>query len=118
MGRSLIQVYALCVCFVSLICFVVTLGIGLYDVVQITAPAFTVARLPYYQSNGQFLQYFPDRKDVSPGELDRLRDEIYRSDLAQERSGAMQSGVFVLIILLIDVTVYAVHWGIARKAER
>jgi hypothetical protein len=118
MGRSLIQIYALCVCFATMMCLIVALGVGLYDLVQVAAPEFTMQSLPYYHSNEQFLQYFPDKKDLPPGEVERARREMYRDAIVQERRGAMQSGVFAAIILVIDIVVFAVHWGIARKAER
>ncbi|MFI5454588.1 MAG: hypothetical protein ACHRXM_03975 [Isosphaerales bacterium] len=117
MSRSPIQIYALCVCFSALLCFVIALGVGLYDVVQITVPAFTLQELPYYHSNEQFLQYFPDKKGLPSDEVTRLCRETYREGLAFERRGAQQSAVFVLIILAIDVVVYFVHWRIARRAE-
>ena len=52
-----------------LMCFDGPLTCGLYDVIQIMAPTFTLTRLPYHQSNEQFLQYFPDKKSVPAGEL-------------------------------------------------
>lgn len=118
MGRSLIQVYALCVCFATLMCLVVALGVGLYDLVQIAAPEFTLQQLPYLESNEQFLQYFPDKKDLPPAEVERLRREGHRESITQERRAAMQSGVFVAILLLIDAVVFAIHWRIAGRAER
>ncbi|MBI1899782.1 MAG: hypothetical protein HYS13_01550 [Planctomycetia bacterium] len=113
--RSLIQIYALAVCFVTLMCFVVALGIGLYDMVQMAAPNFTLESYQPYQSNDAFVQYFPDKKELPAGEITRLRDEGLRDALRFEQRAALQSGVFVLIIVAIDIVVFAVHWRIARK---
>jgi hypothetical protein len=118
MSRSPIQIYALCVCFAALLCFVIALGIGLYDVVQITAPTFTLSEFSYYRSNEQYLQFFPDKKGLPADEVTHLRLETNREALASERRSAEQSAVFVAIILAIDAAVYLVHWRIARTIER
>ncbi len=87
MSRSPIQIYALCVCFSALLCFVIALGVGLYDIVQITAPAFTLQELPYYHSNESYVQYFPDKRGLPTDEVTRLRLETYQEALASERRG-------------------------------
>ena len=117
MGRSLVQLYALAVCFATLMCFVVALGIGLYDVVQISAPGFTVQSYPAWEDDEQFLAYYPDKKDLPVAERTALREEYRRKGLESEQHTALQSLVFVGIILAIDVAVYLVHWRIARKLE-
>jgi hypothetical protein len=97
---------------------VIALGVGLYDIVQMTAPAFTLQEFAYYHSNEQYLQYFPDKKGLPDDEVTRHRLETYQQALASERRSAQQSATFVLIILVIDAVVYLVHWRIARRAER
>jgi len=41
------RIYALAVCFVSIVCVAITSGIAIYDVVQITFPSFTVNEAYY-----------------------------------------------------------------------
>ena len=118
MSRSPIQIYALCVCFAALLCFVIALGVGLYDIVQMTVPAFTLEEFAYYHSNEQYLQYYPDRKGLPDDEVTRHRLETYQQALASELRSAQQSAVFVTIILAIDAVVFLVHWRISRSAER
>jgi len=113
--RSLIQIYALAVCFAALMCFVVALGVGLYDVVQITAPDFTLQYYQPYQSNDAFLQYYPENTELPGDKITELRERGLREALDGERRAAWQSAVFILIIVAIDVAVFAVHWRIARK---
>ena len=119
MKRSLLEVYAVAVCFATLLCFVCALGIGLYDVVQISAPEFTVS--PYYdqayQTRAEFERYFPDKKGVSDQEIANLRDAALGEALRVERHSAVQSLVQVLLILSIDAGVFAVHWRMAKRAE-
>lgn len=114
MRRSAIQIYALAVCFATLMCLVVSLGIGLYDGVQIAFPDFTLSAWQPYESNSQFVLFWPDKKDLPDEQVTKLREDAYRDALHGERHAAKQSLVFVSIILVIDIVVYAIHWKIAR----
>ena len=115
--RSLIQVYALAVCFFSLMCFVVALGFGLYDLVRIVAPGFTMNQYWNVATNDQYLQIHPDQKDLPEFELTLLREIANQYSFDGERRAAGQSLVFVTIIVVIDAVVFAIHWGIAKRAE-
>jgi hypothetical protein len=117
MARSLIQAYALAVCFAALMCLVVALGIAGYDLIQIAAPGFTLQPNPWWESNEQYLIYHPDKKELPPQEIARLRDADRIAAIAGERRQATQSLVFVSIVLLIDVVVYIVHWRMAKRRE-
>src|SRR5687767_796587 len=112
MGRSLIQTYALAVCFSALMCLVIALGIAVYDVVQIAVPSFTAPEHVMWQSNEHYLTYHPEKKGLSNQEISQLRETHREIALASERRGAMQSLAFTTIIIFIDVVVYAIHWRI------
>ena len=113
--RSLIQIYALAVCFATLMCLVVALGIGIYDLVQISAPQFTLPYYEFYQSDENFAFSHPNTKELPQAEIARRREQALADAILSERRGAMQSGVFVLIILAIDIVVFGVHWWIGGK---
>lgn len=117
MGKSLLQVYALTVCFATLMCLVVALGIGIYDVVQVASPGFTVQEHMLWQSDEHFLLYHPDKKGLPPDELKSLREQHRQAAMETERRGALQSLVFMGIIIAIDVAVYAVHWTMACRFD-
>ena len=117
MGRSLMQTYALIVCFSTLMCLVVALGIALYDAVQIAAPGFTVQQSPAWQSDESFLVYHPHMKDRPAQEVARLRENERSYALVEERRAATQSLVFTSIIVFIDAVVYAIHWWLAKKFD-
>jgi hypothetical protein len=117
MPRSLIQLYALTVCFATLMCLVVVLGLGCYDLVRIAAPGFTVQEYMLWQSDEHFLTYHPDKKDLPEKERAVLREQYQLAALQSERRSALQRFVFVSIIATIDVVVYALHWRLARAAE-
>lgn len=89
MRRSAIQIYALCVCFATLMCLVIALGVGLYDAVQIAFPSFTLSGWQAYESNSQYVLYWPDKKDLPDEQVTVIRESVYRDAVAGERHGAM-----------------------------
>ena len=52
-----IRIYALAVCFVSIICVAITSGFSLYNFITLVAPEFTIEpnRLQSYSSNAVFV---------------------------------------------------------------
>jgi hypothetical protein len=116
MGRSLISVYALAVCFCTLMCLVIVLGIGLYDLVRIVAPQFTLDQ-SWIQTDAQFLAYYPQKKELSAEEIKALRAEYRMSAVQGERHVALQRFVWLAIIATIDGVVYALHWRLARSEQ-
>ncbi len=111
--RSLIQVYALLVCFCALMCFVVALGIGAYDVIEIAAPEFALQdATALYES----YQVAPDPKDArTPEQIAAAKAEQHRQAVLYTRHGAVQSLIFIGIVCGIDVVLFAVHWSLARR---
>jgi hypothetical protein len=118
MPRSMIQLYALTVCFSTLMCGIIALGVAAYDGVRIAAPGFTVSTsYGAWDSNEQFVLVYPDKKGLPPAEIASLRESYRQQGLSAERKSGQQGFVWAFIILTIDVAVYAIHWRIARRAE-
>ena len=55
--------------------------------------------------------------ELSEAEETRRRLASYEMVLEQERRSAKQSLVIVLIVLTIDITVFLIHWSLARRAR-
>ena len=128
----MLEIYALAVCFIALVCFVVALGIGVYDLIQIASPEFTLNAYEYerHQSNETFGGGSPGRalRGIAPGipiepterpeeEVTQQREESFQSALRSERRRGMQSLIQIMIILVIDVLVFAPHWLLARNTR-
>ena len=109
-----LQIYALMVCFATLMCFVIALGIALYDVVEISSPKITSTQLSWYSTTERYLHYHPDKKSLPAEEIETLRQMENSLIVESTRQAAMQSLVFASIILAIDVVVFAIHWRIAN----
>ena len=140
MKKPLLEIYALAVCFVALMCFVIALGIGVYDLIQIANPGFTINAYEYdrHQSNEAFrnggmvgplafgsggatgeviIEPGIPRGPTTPAaaEVTRQREESYQAALRSERRRGMQGFLQVVIILVIDVLVFVPHWFLARR---
>ncbi len=131
MKKSILEIYALAVCFVALVCFVIALGIGVYDLIQITSPEFTINVYEYerHQSNQAF-RGSPERalRGIAPGipiepterpeaEVTQQREASYQAALRSERRRGMQSLIQIVIILVIDVLVFVPHWLWIRRTR-
>ena len=126
MKKSILEIYALAVCFATVVCFVIALGIAIFDVIQIASPEFTLSSHEYdrHQSNDAFWsncnQYDADKKDKkrpADEELAKRRLESYRQVIQAERRDAFQGITKALIIIIIDIVFFIVHWRIARRAR-
>ena len=132
MKKSILEIYALAVCFVALLCFVIALGIGVYDLIQIANPEFTLNAYEYerHQSNEAFIG-FQGRAAlgrIAPGipvgpnqrpeeEVTQQREESFQTALRSERRRGMQSLIRIAIILVIDVLVFVPHWLWIRRTR-
>ncbi len=127
MKKSILEVYALAVCFATIVCFVVALGVAIYDIIQISSPEFTLSSYEYnrHQSNDVFWERYKygydnrDKEMQRPPEemLTKQRLESYHQVIKAERRDAFQSLTLSSIILVIDVIVFLVHWRVARRAR-
>ena len=127
MKKSMIEIYALAVCFVCIASGGIVLGVGVYDVIQVAAPEMTLSGSQYarHQSNDNFVNFQPPwppngRRQQFPEdeqELSRLREESYRIEIAMERRDAGQSLVMVVIALVIQALLFVIHWKLSRRAR-
>ena len=133
MKKSILEIYALAVCFLALVCFVIALGIGVYDLIQIASPEFTISAHEYerHQSNEAFRgppggrALFSARGIPIPMEpterpeedVTQHREESYQAALRSERRRGMQSVTQIVIVIVLDVLVFVPHWLLARRTR-
>ena len=131
MKKTVLEIYALAVCFVTVVCFVIALGISAYGVVGIVNPDFTMSSWVYTQHqandafwNGPGAPRVPgsaeDKSKERPKEpeLTKLREASYERAIASERRDNFQSVTKSSIVMLIDVVVFFLHWLLARRERR
>lgn len=123
MKKSMLEIYSLAVCFVTVICAVVTIGIGAYDLLEISNPEFTLPAYQYerHQSNEEFYRKDCEKekevKPLSADEKTKQRLASYDVALKAERRDAVQSLIKVFIVLVINAVVFFGHWRLARRAR-
>lgn len=132
MKKTIVEIYALAVCFFTIICFSFTIVFMAYNIIRALAPSFTISAWQYaeYQSNEQFcsggIVTFDSGSnkstskcgDKSPEEITKLRLKAYTNVLDIEQKTAMQNIIYALILLLTIMFIYVSHWRIARKARQ
>ena len=57
------------------------------------------------------------REKYTEEEISNLREESYQVALAKEKRDAAQSLIRIIIIMLIDIVLFVIHWKIAKRAR-
>ncbi|MCJ7603021.1 MAG: hypothetical protein MUO63_16170 [Desulfobulbaceae bacterium] len=127
MNKSLLEIYALAVCFATIVCFVISLGVAIYSIVEIINPEFTMNSYEYkrYQNNDAYWlrrvdDYRNKEKEMqrpSEDELTKQRTEGYRLAVISEKHDGYQGLTKTGIIILINILVFFIHWRIAQRAR-
>lgn len=120
-----IRIYALAVCFASMMCIAISSGIALYDLIQITAPQITVDRYAFtmraevIQSAGGFLinQQTKSAEPLSEQQIAAEQERQFNMAVKRERSGAMSSLLQIFTVLVVSFPLYWVHWRLAKRLE-
>ena len=141
------RIYALAVCFASILCVAISTGIGLYDVVQITFPKLTMDSYLYQnlQSNDAYRQshLYPmrnigsgfivegrgisraasmsnpsnDEEPLSNEEVSERRQQQLTIAIDNVRHDAIRSLLQILVILLVSIPLFIIHWRFAQKLD-
>ena len=125
MKKSLLEIYALAICFFTVACFSITAGVAIYDVIQIADPELTVDSVYYqrHQSNDEFTNHYcscdedDKRLPIAEAELTQKREQSWALTLRSEKHNGVQSLVHMLIIIFIDSIIFLIHWNIAKRAR-
>ena len=128
MKRTVVEIYALAVCFICAAVFTIFISVGLYSVLEITHPEFTMSSHDYgeHYSNEKFLEkklrLAQENESLysgmSPAELTAARKRSFESALEQERRSGQQSLVQSLITVFVLLLMFGMHWLIAQRARR
>ena len=122
MKKNILAVYALAVCFVTIVCAVIAAGIGAYDMVELAVPEFTLSSYQHdqHQSNDAFFQGDCEKKSaegLTEEAKTAKRLSSYETAIKAERRDAIQSLIKVLIVLLIDLAVFFAHWKLMKRSS-
>jgi hypothetical protein len=127
MKRNVLEIYALAVCFFNVACFVIVLGMAVWNVVSIAVPQFTMNNYQWqqFQSDSTYSKQLamgqscnkdyvaPTGRDLTDARVNALNEA-----LASQRHGDISSLIHNIIILLINVLVFFAHWKLAARARQ
>ena len=131
MKKGWLEIYALLVCFFTVACLAVVFGMGVWDIVKISAPDFTLYSGDWeaHQTDETFREHLikehrrcdDEEETYKPPEgaaLTQAKETSFGQALRSERRQGFKDLIQNLIILLIDVGLFAVHWKIAARARQ
>ncbi|MFT5755798.1 MAG: hypothetical protein ACI9LM_000510 [Alteromonadaceae bacterium] len=124
--KSKLEIYALAVCFTSMICIVISSAITAYSVISMVVPDITMDSYQYerYQSNDAYWNEIKccDAEDknkprIGEQELTKKRNDAYIMALSNEKRSGLQSFILSLMFLLSGAVALFVHWVIAKRSR-
>ena len=116
--RKNLELYALTVCFASVMFLIVTVAMCLYEAVRIVVPSATVSGWTYERSlsDEAFLSTWPEGRPVPEAStLPKLRSDALRTALDSERQNGLKSFLQSVMYALVAAVVFLVHWRLARR---
>lgn len=123
--KAKLEIYALSVCFAAVISLVVSLGIGSYSLIKVTAPTLTMSSYSHtkYQTNETYWKTIScrskDCEDKKPieKELTNQRLDAFRiAQKAESRSG-FQTLLKSLLFIFFSSIVLLIHWKLAKSCR-
>jgi hypothetical protein len=120
MKINILRVYSFAVCFLSLMCGAIVLGLLSYSIVKTVSPGVTVSahELRQVSSNDEFRQAF-GKVRLLPDEEDKitiLRQQEHRQLIDTEFHNGRQKIMLYGIIFLINLIMYVTHWRIGKHS--
>jgi len=132
MRKTILEIYALLVCFVTLLCFAITSGVMLYNLVGVINPEFSMSSHEYkrFSSNDKFWENVKPScneysqagcgdtgKRPSEPDLTKNREEAKALAIELESRSSLQSVIKSLIVVIINLLIFIPHWIIGRRAR-
>jgi hypothetical protein len=124
--KSKLEIYALAVCFASVLFLIVSASMAGYALFQIATPDVTMAAYIYdkHQSNDAFMKSRRSCSEegaqakLSDAEITKQRQESYALALNAEKRAGYQALIHSIIFILVAAIALVLHWLIAKSARR
>ena len=119
MKKSLVEIYGMLVCFITVVVFIFAICSALYNLVRLSNPQLTLDGYQYeiHQSNNQFVQHRKDLQKKTQKQITALRKETYAIALKGEKRIAARELIRESIVIFVSIILYIFHWKIAQKAR-
>lgn len=125
--KSKLEIYALSVCFSSVLILIVSISTAGYSFFEITAPELTMSSYQYekYISNPEYKKSIrscskddtSNDKELSDAEITQQRLDAFEVAKSAEKRSGYQSLIHSLLFLVVSTLTLFIHWFIARSAR-
>ncbi|WP_022943108.1 hypothetical protein [Psychromonas hadalis] len=124
--KSKLEIYALAVCFASMICIIISSAIASYSIISMIAPDITMNSYQYneYQSNDAYWNIIKccnsegkNKPGIEEQELTKKRNDAYIIALSNEKHNGLQSLVSSLMFVFSGAIALFTHWIIAKRSR-
>ena len=124
--KSKLEIYALAVCFATVVSLVISLGIAGYAVFEIAVPELTMSKYAYdkYQTNEAFVKSkrscSKDEKpelQLSEEAISKQRIDAFSVEIKAEQRDGFQTLIRCFMFILVSSIAMLIHWKIAQKSR-
>ena len=126
MKKSILEIYALAVCFLMVFVTGFSLGKAVYSIIEISNPQFTLSSYEYgrLQTNDNFcnsnvyghIKTLCDKQATD--QITQLRINALNSAVSAEQRSGYQSLIIAIIVLTISLIIFVLHWLLAKRARQ
>ncbi len=113
------QIYLYLVCFASLIALVISAVIGIYSIIRISVPEFTMKSYDWKKLESfEIYKWNYKSEKIGDEELEKIYQKEKELAIKIERREAGRALIRSLLILAISLTIFLFHWRIAIKESK
>lgn len=126
MKKTILEIYAFAVCFVSLLCAAISLGVALFSTLKIFKPDLTLDTGKYetHYTNTTFCDNYSYRDECkdktaieSNATVAKVREARLNEHLRTESRSGLQELIKEAIVIIIGLLIFLIHWRLARHAR-
>ena len=128
MIKNVLHLYALLVCFITVIILMITFSLSLNFVTDLLIPDYKYSSsLRHYQSNETYIQYYKDMEGqkekaialalLSPSQLDQKRLDEQQHYLEDKKMETIASLIVTLQWILVAFIFFFIHWKIYQRSK-
>lgn len=118
MKKTLIEIYALLVCFASIFIVIVNAASGGYAAVRAAQPTMTLDGYSYRRSLSDelFMESWPAQSPrPNPADVPKLRKAMYDQALDVESRAGLNGFTSSLMYVVAAGLVFGLHWRLAQR---
>jgi hypothetical protein len=116
--KSLLEIYALAVCFAAALVILFNGAMSLNYIVRIVNPNLTVSSYEYDRSltDEAYLSNWPTGRPLpDPASVPKLRAEAFDAALRSEQQNGRRDLIESLTYVIAGLIAFGIHWVLARR---